>query len=102
MGSEPLKTLKGIQLPIRRMYLKFGRIILHSSTIELMDKKTWRLNPKRKQIQTGRTLTSWTRKWKKSMKESGRHASGCIQTVVRRYSPTNDTTDQQCTWNWRM
>jgi hypothetical protein len=40
MGSGPLKTLKGIQLPIRRMYLKFGRIILHSDKIELMDQKT--------------------------------------------------------------
>lgn len=37
MRSEPLKTLKEIQLPIRCMSLKFGRIILHSSIIELMD-----------------------------------------------------------------
>jgi len=38
----------------------------------------------------------------KSMKESGRHTSGCTEIVVTRYSPTNDTTDQQHTCNWRM
>jgi hypothetical protein len=79
------------------MYLIFGRIILYSSTIELMEQKTRKLNPKRKQIQTRCTPYIWHIKVEKSMKESGRHTSGCTEIVVRRYSPTNDTTDQQHT-----
>lgn len=56
---------------IRCMYLEFGRILLYSSMIELMDQKTWKLNPKRKHIQTVCTLTSCTMKWKNLWRKVG-------------------------------
>jgi hypothetical protein len=60
-----IEDCKGNLIVDVRQVLKFGRIILQSTMMDLIDQKTWKLNLKRRWMQMRKALIYCKVKWKK-------------------------------------